>query len=57
MILKSILNWYSIQINQKIGDWGGAAAFLNPVYDKEDLKLKRLPKYTNFLQTLQKNII
>ena len=35
----------------------GVAVYLNPVYDEEDLKLKRLPKNTVVLQTLQNNMI
>ena len=35
----------------------GAAVYLNPVYNEEDIKLKKLPKYTTTLQTLQNNMI
>ena len=31
--------------------------YLNPVYNEEDLKLKKLPKHTTTLQTLQNNMI
>ena len=35
----------------------GVAVFLKPVYDKEDLKMKKLPKDTTTLQTLQNSML
>ena len=35
----------------------GAAVFLKPVYDEEDLNLKKLPKNTIALQTLQNSML
>ena len=35
----------------------GVAVFLNPVYNEEDLKMKKFPKNTTALQTLQNNMI
>ena len=35
----------------------GVAVFLKPVYDEEDLNMKRLPKNTIALQTLQNSMI
>ena len=34
----------------------GVAVFLKPVYDEEDLNMKRLPKNTIVLQTLQNSM-
>ena len=35
----------------------GVAVFLNPVYNEEDLKMRKFPKNTTALQTLQNNMI
>ena len=35
----------------------GVAVFLKPVYDEEDLKMKKFPKNTVVLQTLQNSMI
>ena len=35
----------------------GAAVFLKPVYDEEDLNMKKLPKTTVILQTLQNSML
>ena len=35
----------------------GVAVFLNPIYEEEDLKMKKLPNNTIALQTLQNNMI
>ena len=35
----------------------GVAVFLKPVYDEEDLKMKKSPQNTSVLQTLQKSMI
>ena len=35
----------------------GVAVYLNPVYDEEDLKLKKIPKNTGVLQILQNNML
>ena len=35
----------------------GVAVFLKPVYDKEDLNMKKLPKNTAILQTLQNSML
>jgi hypothetical protein len=35
----------------------GVAVFLKPVYDEEDLKMKKFPKNTIVLQTLQNSAV
>ena len=35
----------------------GIAVYLIPIFDKEDLKIKKLPKNTTILQTLQNSMI
>ena len=35
----------------------GAAVFLKPIYDKEDLNMEKKPKNTATLQTLQNNML
>ena len=35
----------------------GVAVYLNPVYEEEDLKMRKIPKNTSVLQTLQNNMI
>jgi hypothetical protein len=35
----------------------GVAVFLKPVYDEEDLNMKKLPKTTVILQTLQNSML
>ena len=35
----------------------GVAVFLNPIFEEEDLKMKKLPNNTIALQTLQNNMI
>ena len=35
----------------------GAAVFLKPIYDKEDLNMEKNPKNTATLQTLQNNML
>ena len=35
----------------------GIAIYLNPIFDEEELKMKKLPKHTKTLQILQNNMI